>query len=75
MLHTPRLQSAGNSIVVLSIILLLGVLSMAYGFFRREMHWIDLGVVLTIAAGFTVMIQTLLPHQTSKRGPGTRAMR
>jgi hypothetical protein len=35
-----RGKIVGNMTIVLAIVLLFGVLAMAYGFFHKNMHWI-----------------------------------
>ncbi len=55
-----RVEKVGNMTIVLAIILLFGVLAMAYGYFQNNMHWIYLGVSITIALSFIIMFQTIL---------------
>jgi hypothetical protein len=58
-----RGKIVGNMTIVLAIVLLFGVLAMAYGYFQNNMHWIYLGIPITIAASFTIMFQTILRPQ------------
>jgi hypothetical protein len=58
-----RGKVVGNMTIVLAIILLFGVLAMAYGYFQNNMHWIYLGISITIATSFTIMFQTILRPQ------------
>jgi len=58
-----RAEKVGNMTIVLAIILLFGVLAMAYGYFQNNMHWIYLGMSITIAMSFTIMFQTILRPQ------------
>jgi len=58
-----RGKIVGNMTIVLTIVLLFGVLAMAYGYFQRNMHWIYLGIPITIATSFTIMFQTILRPQ------------
>jgi Kef-type K+ transport system membrane component KefB len=68
MLHTTtRPHTVGKTTIVISLVLLFGVLSMAYGFFRSDIRWIDLGVLLTIATSFALLVQILIPHQPLNR--------
>jgi ABC-type multidrug transport system permease subunit len=55
-----RGKIVGNMPIVLAIVLLFGVLAMTYGYFQRNMHWIYLGIPITIATSFTIMFQTIL---------------
>jgi hypothetical protein len=52
-----------NMIIVLAIILLFGVLAMANGYFQNNMHWIYLGISITIATSFTIMFQAIFRPQ------------
>jgi uncharacterized membrane protein YecN with MAPEG domain len=58
-----RAEKVGNMTIILAIILLFGVLAMAYGYFQNNMHWIYLGMSITIAMSFTIMFQTILRPQ------------
>ena len=58
-----RGKIVGNMTIVLAIVLLFGVLAMAYGFFHKNMHWIYLGIPITIATSFTIMFQAILRPQ------------
>ena len=61
-----RGKIVGNMTIVLAIILLFGVLAMAYGYFQKNMHWIYLGLPMTIATSFTIIFQSIIPLQFSK---------
>ena len=65
----------GNMTIVLAIVLLFGVLAMAYGYFQRNMHWIYLGISITIAMSFTIMFQAILRPQNWINIRGTKRVR
>ena len=56
-----------QSILILSTILLSGVMAMAYGFFQNNLQITYLGLSITIAISFTILIQTILPQNDLKR--------
>jgi hypothetical protein len=56
----------GQMTIVLAIVLLFGVLAMAYGYFQKNMHWIYLGIPITIATSFTIIFQAIIPLHFSK---------
>ncbi len=58
-----RGKVVGNMTIVLSIVLLFGVLAMAYGYFQKDMRWVYLGISITIATSFTIMFHTILRPQ------------
>ena len=70
-----RGKIAGNLTIVLAIVLLCGVLAMAYGYFQRNMQWIYLGISIIIAMSFTIMFQTILRPQNWINVRGTRRVR
>ena len=55
------------SILILSTILLNSVVAMAYGFFQNNLQITYLGLSITIATSFTILIQTILPQNDLKR--------
>ena len=65
----------GNMTIVLAIVLLFGVLAMSYGYFQRNMHWIYLGISITIAMSFTIMFQAILRPQNWINIRGTKRVR
>jgi len=65
----------GNMTIVLAIVLLFGVLAMAYGYFQRNMHWIYLGISITIAMSFTIMFQAILRPENWINIRGTKRVR
>ncbi len=58
-----RGKIVGNMTIVLTIILLFGVIAMAYGYFQNNTHWIYLGIIITLATSFIIIFQTIIPLQ------------
>ncbi len=58
-----RLEKIGNMTIVLASILLLGVIAMAYGYFQINIHWIYLGLSITVGMSFTIIFLTILRPQ------------
>ena len=56
----------GQMTIVLASILFFGVLALAYGYFQKNMHWIYLGMPITIATSFTMIFQAIIPLNFSK---------
>ena len=65
----------GNMTIILAIVLLFGVLAMAYGYFQRNMHWIYLGISITFATSFTILFQGILRPQNWINIRGTKRVR
>jgi membrane protein YdbS with pleckstrin-like domain len=67
MLQTTPPHTVNNITIAFSVVLLSGVLSMAYGFFHHDMYWTHLGVFVTAVASIALIIQTIVPMQFRKR--------
>jgi Kef-type K+ transport system membrane component KefB len=56
-----------TSIVVLAVILFIGVVVMAYGYFHNDSHIAYLGLFITGATSFTILVQTLISQNSTRR--------
>jgi hypothetical protein len=56
-----------TSILILATILFIGVIVMAYGYFHNNLHITYLGLFITGATSFTILVQTLLSSQNGTR--------
>jgi uncharacterized membrane protein YecN with MAPEG domain len=56
-----------TSIVVLAVILFIGVVVMAYGYFHNDSHIAYLGLFITGATSLALMVQGLISHNSTRR--------
>jgi hypothetical protein len=56
-----------TSMVVLSVILLIGVVVMAYGYFHNDSLIAYLGLFVTGATSLAILVQTLISQKGSRR--------
>jgi hypothetical protein len=56
-IRPPRVKT---SMLILTVILLIGVLVMAYGYFHNDSHILYLGLLITGATSLTILVQTLI---------------
>jgi hypothetical protein len=68
MLRRPiRPSKVRTSILVLSAILFIGMVVMAYGFFHNDSHIIYLGLFITGATSFTILVQSRISQNSARR--------
>jgi Kef-type K+ transport system membrane component KefB len=56
-----------TSIVVQAVILFVGLVAMAYGYFHNDSHIAYLGLFVTGATSFTILVQTLISQNSTRR--------
>ena len=56
-----------TAIVVLAVILFIGVLLMAYGYFHNSSHIAYLGLFITGTTSLAILIQILISHNNTRR--------
>ncbi len=55
-----------TTILVIAIVLLAGVIAMTYGFVNNNSLVVYLGVFVTSAASFTILLQTVIQSKSMK---------
>jgi hypothetical protein len=57
-----RAERVGNEMVIFSIVLLLGVLTMSCGYFQVNIHWIYLGLSVTFTMSFAIFFRRIVRY-------------
>jgi hypothetical protein len=63
--HKIRPEKVRTSVIILAIILLFGVLSMAYGYFQHNMVFIYLGLSISVATSYTLIFKIITKQITA----------
>jgi Kef-type K+ transport system membrane component KefB len=53
--------------MVLAVILFIGVVAMAYGYFQNDSHIAYLGLFITGATSFAILVQILISQNGARR--------
>jgi Kef-type K+ transport system membrane component KefB len=62
-----RASKVKTSILVLAAILFFGVVVMAYGYFHNDSHIAYLGLFITGATSFAILVQTIISQNGTRR--------